>query len=242
VSVTWGPRQPIGIAPSAGATGPVPTQQAPNHGDTNSTTPIGSELSYSLTTTTVPITQSLRTRQKQVRLGFGQTDARDFRGAIGVNVDTGEIKGTEKYVGTIKESIKITVPAAALTPAFLKLMEEMTGTVNSHPIFGRERGSVLFLGAPSLQNATQGSTWDLSVEFAISPNRKKLVLWQDGIDEFALNGVHGWSHIWATYTKRVLTIGDFSYTVSEPLEAYEEQIYEYKDHRLMNLNQRRRAE
>jgi hypothetical protein len=238
VTATYGPRRPDAVSFGEG----VETETAPNHGDSGTETPIGPEISWSVIANTVPITQSLKTRQKRVRGGLGQTDARDFKGAIGVDPTTGEIKGTEKYYAVAEESLSIEIAGAVVTPAWKRLIHELTGCVNSHKFFGYEPGEVLFLGVPNLSSQSVGSTWKGQFKFAIQYNVKSRTLAEFDDEKLTVRDLHGWSHVWVTYEPKTQTIGSQTLKVTVPLEAYEEQIYEYKDLRLIGLNKRRKKE
>jgi hypothetical protein len=239
VSVDYGPRNPQAVDVADGGA----TATASNHGDSDNETPIGPELSFTIATQSVPIVQSIKTRQSKIRDGATQSTPRNWQRAIGVDPKTGEVKGTEKYTAAMKQTLAVELPAQAVTPAYLRLLEDLTGKVNSHRFFGYDAGEVLFMGVPTFRNEAQGSVWKAQFDFAILRNKESYEVYfidlESGTDFLILEDVHGWSHVWVTYQDATQDIDGVKYRTTIPLEAYEEQIYEYKDLRLMGLSRRK---
>jgi hypothetical protein len=252
VTVQYGPRSAEAISPTGGA---AATQTAVPHGDSGNTEPIGPEISWGIIGGSQTITQSLKTLQKKLRplpdsvlppatTGTPRlTSPRNWAKAIGVDPRTGDVKGCERLTGAVEQTIELTIPGRAVTSAWIRLVEELstpTPSVNSHPFLGYRPGEVLFLGIPNLRSIQVGAAWKGTFKIAISRNRKKVTINETPGEELELDEVRGWSHIWVTYIelKRVTSNG-YQYRSTEPLEAYEEQIYPERDLRLLGLEKRK---
>ncbi len=84
----------------------------------------------------------------------------NYQQAINVSRD-GEVQGVDVVVPTMKFTISYRQPNAVITNAYVKLLEELTGTVNNASFFARDAGEVLFLGA----SGSQGTNSDPQIDY-----------------------------------------------------------------------------
>jgi hypothetical protein len=233
VTARYGRLHPESVSPGGA---PADTLTRPEHGDQapDMNTELLPEYEYSTSGGTLPITQSLKTWQS-VKRGGGA--AANYRGAIGYNPITREVKGTEKHVFTSNWTISVSIPKAAVTAAYLNTIESLYGKVNDTKFFGYQRGRVLFMGvSPMRFTFTSGGLWRATFHFGTQRHRGEVKVVDDPTYGLTLNNVHGWSHVWVTYSQEV--IGGLPYMI--PDQAYEEQIYEYADLNAMNLHKYRK--
>lgn len=118
-----------------GESPPAETPAPPEDSD-----PLGAEWSWTTTGGTISIKQSLETVFSGSALPGG---AADYRGAIGVTRDG--VEGCEIYVPKFEWSL--TREFSAVTRKYLRVLSELTGTVNQAPFMGWDAQEVLFLGA-----------------------------------------------------------------------------------------------
>ena len=116
----------------------------------------------------------------------------NFHGGIGWNEESRTFDGCDITVPSKQSTISVVVDDECVDQNFLKMLTQMTGTVNSAPFDGLAKGECLFLGCDgsrrlrekqlSAQEEEDSETgteyelvWDLSFEFAAAPNRKQWV-------------------------------------------------------------------
>jgi len=204
VAATYGPRAgQEAVAPGGGAGN---TEPASDHGDGGEDTPVGPELSYSTTGGTQHITQSIKTRQG-AKFGPAGLKPRDFGRGIGVNPQTGEFAGVDVDLREVKFSIKLQLPAAAVTGAWLKSVELATpsvhgiprdetlppgqppfagsGTVPANPgnpaqtfYLGYAEGEIKFLGV-DLGNQGASGHFDCVAHYAVKRNQAELLIYSN---------------------------------------------------------------
>ncbi|WP_254512850.1 hypothetical protein [Anatilimnocola floriformis] len=102
----------------------------------------------------------------------GET-AKDHKGAIGRQLD-GSVDGADIVIRSMKFNVTCVQPLGVVTIAYAMHIHELTGCVNSKPMFGRPPGEVLFLGG----RGSDGTETEASVGcmFAIEKNlQNKLI-------------------------------------------------------------------
>lgn len=207
---------PGSVAPPGGG---EPGKPAPPQPENNA--PVGPEWTWVTSGGTTHITQSLKTiysirRQDPAVLPNVGLDPAFYGGAIGVTKD-GKVEGCDIYSPSIR--ITYTTKAPGLTHKYMRMVEDMTPTVNSKPILGRAKGEVLFLGATENYRAAEGPS--LVAEFLVSKNRTNIEL----APGLIVPDKNGWDYLWVTYA----TVTTKGVTGETPLDAFVERVYEYDD-------------
>ena len=118
---------------------------------------------------TTHITQSLETVVKYAPPG---KTAPDFKGAIGVTVDS--VEGTDITIPVYNFTETHYIATAAVTGAYKATLFALTGKVNDAPFKGFQAGEVLFLGASGSVRGTED--WEITFRFAASPNVTGIVI------------------------------------------------------------------
>lgn len=140
--------------------------------------------------------------------------APDFKGAIGVTVDS--VEGVDTIVPVYNFTETHVFEEAAVNDAFKSAIFVRTGKVNSDAFRGFAAGEVLFLGASGSQR--DGGDWEITYRFAASPNATGLTVGD-------ITGINkkGWEYLWVRYEDAedgaALTI------VKRPVAAYVERVY-----------------
>lgn len=144
------------------------------------------------------------------------------KGAIGVDGD--EVKGTDIVAPSLKFNITFKHQAGFVSIPYMKLLHDITGTVNLTKFFGFDPGEILFLGA----RGSDGSDHEVQItySFAGSPNQiddfkigdiivsstygAHLGDWNPAIDPdieidagTIFPGKRGWDLLWVTYIDNV---------------------------------------
>lgn len=119
----------------------------------------------------------------------GETAA-NFKGAI--NFDGENVNGCEITIPSLKFSIRKRQPAATITAAYVKLLADMTGSVNAAQFGPYAAGELLFLGA-SGQEGTETDP-EVTYNFAASPNVTGL-----SIGDITGISKKGHQYLWAFY-------------------------------------------
>jgi hypothetical protein len=151
---------------------------------------------------------------------FGEA-AENMNRAIGADGD--RVQGIDVVVPALKWTETYDVPSGYVTAGYIKLVADLTGTVNSGAYKSFLPGELLFLGASGSQQSESRlsfSPWSLSFNFAA---RKNLV-------DFEIPGVgpitkKGWEYLWIKYRPEV----EGGIVVTKPIAAYVDQVYETAD-------------
>jgi hypothetical protein len=135
--------------------------------------------------------------------------------SIGVN-DNGEVQGCDIVIPVLKFSITYRQPRATITDAYVRLIEEMTGTTNGATWKGRAAGEVLFMGA----DGSQGNKSDpeITYHFARQKNLTGLIIG-------AITGIAkpGWAYLWTEFED--VADGDADRLVKRPRAVHVERVY-----------------
>lgn len=149
---------------------------------------------------------------------YGGTDTPDFSYAI--NVDKGNVQGTDKVVPSMKYSETWIVPTSvAMDYEFVGAVYSLTGTVNSAKFRAFQPGEALFLGARAQWNGDQPYT-TVTFDFQARPNN----------DNFYVKGIgpvkrEGWEFPWVHYADET----NAGMLVQIPKHLILNTIYEKKD-------------
>ena len=103
--------------------------------------------------------------------------------AIGEDLLTGQIEGTEMMIPASRRSYTYTYPQGVVTEAFMNYLEAITGVVNSTPWHGRPGGEVLFLGARTQSTAGANAQCSVTFEVTMSKNLTGQIFGVDGYDQ-----------------------------------------------------------
>ena len=168
------------------------------------------------------ITQSLSTPQ---RYGLPGSTAPNFNGAI--NVTPTGVEGADIVVPVYNFTETHYRSNAKADADYRQILFELTGKVNAGTFNGYDRGSLLFLGASGSRRGTD--KWELNYKFAASPNR----------DDLALGSItdivkEGWQYLWVQYVDT--EDGAAKSMVKQPQSVHIEQVYEYGDFDLLDLD------
>lgn len=219
---TLGGAIPPGDPPPPGAPGAPPPPPA-------EAAALDETYSFQTSGGTQHITQSRRTVSKTRR---GGGTAPDFKGAIGVNRD--RVDGCDIFVGKLEFQMVKEIPAVSLS--YVKVLRELTGSVNDREFYHFGEGECLFLGATGQTKGPEGTGgvggWVVTYAFAVSETETDVeIVPPDPEDPETDPGLvvpekRGWDYLWVYYEPAVSedTLGRV------PLAAYVEEVYPYKNH------------
>lgn len=166
---------------------------------------------YDTSGATIHITNSKETIAKYAVSGT----ATEHYGAIGVNVGTDDVAGTERVIPALKINVHYKHPTGIITLPKVKFLASITGTVNSDTFLTFAPGEVLFLGSRG-QDGTEAEA-SATYMFAMSSNATGLTIGQiTGVDK------KGWQTAWITYTEA----DDSGKPSRRPKEVHIERIYD----------------
>ena len=155
----------------------------------------------------------------------------DFGGAIGVTRD--RVEGVDIVVPRIEYSEEFTWQWGQVNAAYLAILQNLAGKVNSGTFRGRAAGEVLFVGAEVNQSAGSPSETELTIayRFAISPNVSNLQ-----VGSITIPSKRGWDYLWVRYEQEVRPrMGGGEKLLLQPRYAYVEQVYQYADFGLLGI-------
>jgi hypothetical protein len=240
ITATFAPRGAESVAPAGGNA--TNQETAPDHGDGGANTPVGPELSWSSSGGSMLRTQAIKVISTKTR--NNAITPIDYGGAIAVDKD-GKVEGVTIHRNTVRWSLKITIPAAAVTGEWIKRLEDMCSDpegcpVNSEPFFGYAAGEVLFEGITDLATGGASSDWTAHFHFAVQRNRQVVTVYENQAknDLIRFVDVQGWDYIWTRYKKILDQTTGLGFTVPEQSTLV--QVYPRKDFRLLNLHVRRK--
>jgi hypothetical protein len=149
------------------------------------------------------------------RYGF----APNCGGLIGVkgNGDT-DVEGADIVIPALKLNVQYHHTAGELDLDYAMFIADLTGTVNSTPMFNRAPGEVLFLGGTG-SDGTQAPV-EGTYQFAISRNLQGLIVG-------AISGINkdGWDLAWIRWTDAA----DLNAPCKQPQGVYIERVYDRID-------------
>ncbi len=164
------------------------------------------------------ITQSLATAGSYAPSG---KTAPNYKGAIGVTA--GGVEGVDITVPVYRFSETHILDDNDVTGTYKAKLYHLTGKVNAASFRGLAAGECLFLGASgSKRGGPSGEDWEISFNFAASPNRTNLT-----VGDITAIAKKGWEYLWVRYedaedaTAKTL--------VQRPVAAYVEKVYEEGD-------------
>jgi len=146
----------------------------------------------------------------------------NYGGAIGIT-DNG-IEGVDVTRPRMELSLRMSLPAAYMTPAYINVLYSLTGTVNNAAWKGFSAGEVLFLGVSASQKTQE--EWDLDYKFAISPN-----LFNFYVGPIFVPLKRGWEYLEVLFEDKVDE--NAKKAVKSPLCVFVHQVYLYTDFSLL---------
>ncbi len=203
-------------------TPPPPAPPAPGEDEH-----LSSAYSFDTTGNTQHITQSIVTI---ARAAIAGVTAPEFNGAIAVSKNG--VGGTDRIVPKFEFSLTVTMKF--LTIAYIRILRDLTGTLNNVPMWTFAAGELLFLGA-SGAGKTGEIGWPITYKFLTAKNRASVVIVPDplgvGPPLLELTGVGGHDFIWVGYEDAI----DANQLIQKPIYAFSERVYEYGDFTLMGI-------
>lgn len=180
-------------------------------------------LNYSFSTSggTTHITQSRATvlafRRGQVGAVAlaaepAANQAKDYKQAINVNEDTGEVGGVD--IVTAQAEFSLEARRAFISQNYFNTLFRLTGTVNNAAFKGFLPGEVLYLGC---EGKSENGAWVLTHKFSAEPNQINLVL----NSEITVTQKYGWDYLWVAYTEK--PVANIKTRTAE--YAYIEEVY-----------------
>ncbi len=139
-----------------------------------------------------------------------------------IDVQGDEIKGADIVTPQMRFSLSIRHPLGVLSPSYARLMQSITGCVNSTPFLLWAAGEVLFLGASGSDGRQTEASCRYS--FAVSPNATNLTIG-------SVTGVakKGWELAWVKFKDETKTVSGTTYIVKVPQFVYVERVYATAD-------------
>ena len=198
----------------------------------------GTEVNtFDTTGETKHILQSRKTITRKARNDFEAIPrpAPDFKGAINVTADS--VEGCDVIAGALRESVTKQFDVADVDEAFKAMLATMTGTVNMYPFRGFAAGEVLFLGATGQKRGTGNEPWEITFNFAITPNATNVVVPEDAdpTDDLTINigDIEGWDFLWFRFSLVEDTTGQAM--TQRPTHAYVERVYRRTNFALLGI-------
>lgn len=173
--------------------------------------------SFSVHGETINVRQSLETWQGKDDAGNDVTS--DYGKLMNVN-ENGDVNGTDILRRRMRFTIPRYYPFALVTPAWIKSLGSIVGTVCNHRFLSFSTGEVLLAGIDGGPNYDKRRL-ELTFQFDTSPNVGSVT-----IGAITLANVLGFSYVWATYQQKANT---HNRLVSYPTMAFEEKVYAYAD-------------
>jgi hypothetical protein len=158
------------------------------------------------------VTQTLQTI-------FSTPGAPNMQGAIGY--DGQNVNGVDIIVPVYNFSETHFKTKLFVNSSYRNLLAAMTGSVNDASFRGHAGGEVQFKGASGQLVTTEtGQKWQLTYNFAVSPNRTNIT-----VGSFTIASKLGWDYLWVLYGDKV----DTGRLVQQPIAAYVERLYPFAD-------------
>jgi hypothetical protein len=141
-------------------------------------------------------------------------------------VDKDKVNGCD-IIGR-KLLVTTTRKMTALSHHYVKIVRDLTGTVNKDPMWSHKPEELLFLGASGqFRSPTEG--WAVTYQFlcgkTLTGDQAKIT------PEIALTEIRGHDYVWFIYGEET----DQDRLVQRPLAAYVERVYDLGDFLRMNL-------
>lgn len=144
-------------------------------------------------------------------------DGPDFHGGIGWNGS--DFDGVDITIPSLSWDETYTVPAAALTTAYMAKLCLLTGKVNAGTFRGFKPWEVLFMGSSGGHQKNETES-EITYSFAANPNVQNLKVGPiEGITK------KGWQYLWTLNKPRVVD----GRKIARPVAAYVETVYPEAD-------------
>jgi hypothetical protein len=205
-----GQPQPQGV-PDVGAPGPPP--EPPPNPAPEPTSQLNENFTFSTKGGTQKLKQSFATRHKIPSAGI--LFPPDHGRAIGVSKDG--VEGCEIITGKIEWTYTTIIPAVSF--AYIRTLERLTGTMNVAEFFHHAAGECLFLGADGQLKGPEGCS--VTFSFLSGKNRADV----DAGHGIIFPTVEAHDYVWFQYAPAT-SEGKPS---QKPIAGYVEQVYEYTD-------------
>ena len=194
----------------------------PDRSDRDDTLDIG-EYVFSFDTSGGTTTRfvSISTLGKYAKTG---ETAPDYKNSINVTRDG--VEGVEIGIPALKLTIRKRVPRADITIDYVKLLTDMTYTVNNAPYLGFSAGELLFIGA----SGSQGTHSDPEVtwNFVASANVEGMT-----VGDITSVDKKGHEYLWVDFED--IEDATANFTVKQPRSCYVEQVYYSSNFNLLGI-------
>ena len=183
----------------------------------------GVEYTFDTMGATTKITNSLQTLNVYVKEGDEATvSTNDYIGAIGYDGKT--VNGCDIPIPTFQWTEKYRVPATYVTPAYRRILAELTGTMCNGNFREFGPAEVLFMGARGRFKGNHG--WDMEYHFTASPSMSNLT-----VGEITSIIKRGYDYLWIRYGEKHIN-GDI---FSVPKKVYIEKVFNETNFALLGL-------
>ena len=152
-------------------------------------------------------------------------NAPDFKGAI--DVRDGKPQGVDRVLPAAKYTLTYRLSRPADPFAFADISEQITGTVNTNAMLGKQPGELLYLGA----TGDFGKAKDPELQFTWAVSRHATI----SIGDIASINKRGHDYLWVLYEDDQTGSGADAFVSSKPRAAYVERIYTEADHSILGL-------
>jgi hypothetical protein len=171
---------------------------------------VGGGVSFTTIGGTQHILQSRRTVASVAAAGGAVPDTKKAIGVKPGNPPT--VDGVDIFI----PKLEFTIPKkfAQVTLKYLRVLRDLTGTVNNAKFMRFEAGEVLFMGCTGDFN---GKEWDIKFTFAVNPNE----LAPEIGNGMTVAEKKGWHYLWCSYNDNT----DADTLIAQPIYAFVEQVY-----------------
>lgn len=188
------------------------------------------EISFDTSGGTLHITHAIKDLQVVKPANAGVV-TRPFYGAIGVSNDGGnfQIEGADIIAPALAMTIRTRMLAGGFTPAYMKQVAALTGTVNKNVFKGFDPGELLFAGG----GGTMRSSGEVDLSFSFLGSANRVIDKIGGVQLSSPLNKGGWDYLWL-YS--VPTVDSQSNTLNPKWDqATIAQVYEAADWTPLNL-------
>ena len=192
-------------------------------------------------------TTAIRTRSIETRAAYGfmkpgvvaQND--DHSGLIDNDLHTGETKGIEVPIPSLKLSVTMQMPHSSVNPDWINKVSDLVGCVNDRKLGPWKKGELLLLQP----QGSQSSKGDVSVTYNFSLARKRTIpkrtiyeanVFPGGNEKLEMPVITVPPHhaVWYMMSAPQL-VSRTNKKQRFPIAAYVERIYEYEDFRILGI-------
>lgn len=182
------------------------------------------EMSFDTTGFTTHITHSIKDLQVVKPVGSGVVPYPMY-GAIGVSKDgpSIQIEGVDIVAPTLAVTLRTRKLSSFFSPAYVKIVADLTGTMNKNPFRGFAAGELLFAGG----GGTQRGSGEVDLTYSFWGQSNKTITQIGGVNTATPLVKRGWDYFWV-YSQNVVD-GATSALVPKWEQAHVAQVYQEAD-------------